>query len=80
MPLEIIETLPSRPGIPSFPGDRANCPREGAFLRSPLAEFGCGTCSFARHTEGCCVGKAWHRRVVAGVWWRSGERVLREAY
>ena len=48
------------------PGERAVRPREVASPRAPLAESVIGARSFARVTEGCCVGRAWRHREAAG--------------
>ena len=61
--------------IPRDVGDRVTRPPEGIFPRSPLAEFGGGTRSFAGDTEGCSNAVRGGRGVVArplGVGWRSG--------
>ena len=80
MPPKMKETTSFR-GIPSFPGDRASCPREGTFPRPPLAELDGGARSFAGGTYGCCVRRAWRGAATRprGVRWRSGEPVIRGA-
>ena len=50
------------------PGGHATRPLEGAFRRSPFAELGDDTCSFAGNTEGCRVGEAWLGRAAARGW------------
>ena len=40
--------------------------RGGDFQTSSLAEAGGGARSFAGDREGCCVGGAWHARMVFG--------------
>ena len=59
-----------RTGISIFmihrhPGDQATRPQEGTSRRSPLAEFGGDTCSFAGNTEGCRVERVWLGRAAA---------------
>ena len=49
-----------------IPGDRATCPRDGTFLRPPLAVLDGITRSFAGDTEGCCVGEALRGGAAAG--------------
>ena len=59
-----METPPFLGSYP-HPGDRATRPREGTFRRPPLAELDGGSRLLAGNTEGCRVGRAWHRRAFA---------------
>ena len=45
------EDLPSIVGTPTFPGDQATRPQQGAFQRAPFVKFGGGARSFVADTR-----------------------------